>query len=89
MTRDLAAQLLELVAERAQTLRAAGVERFAIGPDGALSVRLAPAVIDAPAVAVVEAEPANVMQDPLAYGLPPGSKVPGFERPPAENGGEL
>lgn len=83
MTRQEAEDLLDLIVERAPTLRAAGIRSVNLG--GA-SFTLAPAEIEE---SVDESEPepgpSDVLHDPTTFGLMPGSGpsiLPKRERPP-------
>jgi hypothetical protein len=80
MTAD---EFLTSLLERAPAMRSAGILEFAC--DG-FHVKLAPADEKpgemVPLGKVVDEAPVSAADDPLTYGLPPGSKVPGFERDP-------
>lgn len=77
------AELLDLIAQKAPELRKAGVRAVTLDGDG-FRVELERHV-DEPAPAPAKqdevVEPADPWNDPATYGLPPGSKVPGFTRP--------
>jgi hypothetical protein len=76
MTTKEAAELLDLIADRAPKLREAGIRgevelagmaRFSVGEDDARRATTTPA-----------AEPiGDPLDDPETFGLPPGSKIPG------------
>jgi hypothetical protein len=88
---DILAVIDGLIA-KAPELRKAGVLSLAIG-DFACTLRPAAAVEHAGASTATadEVSSPEPLSDPLSYGLPPGSRIPGFdppERAPAESGGE-
>lgn len=76
---------LTMLETRAPALRTAGVLELAIGDLRVVLAPQAPQIAEAPVARVaVDDEPASAADDPLTYGLPPGAKVPGFERPDLE-----
>jgi hypothetical protein len=75
-----AADWLDLLIEKAESLRKAGVRRIQF--EGC-EVKLAPP--EPPATIVVESRAVDepeALNDAFTYGLPPGSALPGFRRPP-------
>lgn len=78
------------IVEFARALREAGAVYVKL-PDGlelTLAAKQEPLVIQGEK-RYVEPEPTDPMEDPVTYGLPPGSQIPGFpkrrtERPDAE-----
>jgi hypothetical protein len=80
-------ELLALIAAKAPELRKAGVKAVTLDGDG-FRVELAPHVDETPAPSTKAngdvVEPADPWNDPSTYGLPPGAKVPGFDRPKKE-----
>lgn len=78
------AESLTTIREHVLKLRESGVHVSAIHVDSglvkmtleSLDVGTAPRTRD-----TVEDDPNDAMQDPASYGLPPGSRVPGFDRP--------
>lgn len=72
--------LIDGLIARAPAMRAAGILTIALGD---VSLTLAESQPEAaPSKQKDDPVPRNVFEDPTAYGLPPGSKVPGFEPPP-------
>lgn len=81
-SRATAAQLLELLADKASALRAAGVRRVEL--EGLKFEIAAPEMVPTQVGANEEADEHDVMNDPATYGLAPGSRLPGFTRRPRE-----
>lgn len=75
MDKVTAAELLDLIIERAPALRVAGVLRVDLGGAG---FHLAPAA-DSSAVLADEDDahaPVGLLRDPFTHGVPPGRDVP-------------
>lgn len=90
--------LLTLIESRARGLRAAGVTRVQFSVDGAVSFDLRPGseaeAAPGPRGPLLEDEPLSVFEDPVTFGLPPGTPLPRFRRSggahsnPPEDGNE-
>ncbi len=81
---DQLRDLLDVIAELAPRLRAAGIAGKVEA--GGVAFDLLPAEAPEstqPSVSAEElAKQAEAADEAAAYGLPPGSKIPGFDRPP-------
>jgi len=82
-TKPSPSDLLTLIAQKAPELRKAGVKAITLDGEG-FRVELAPHVEETTQQAAKQeevVEPPDPWNDPQTYGLPPGAKVPGFNRP--------
>lgn len=97
MTQLSPADLLELIESRARGLRAAGVTRVHLSPDGSVSFELIAGLLPDEASGPrgpresQELEPTSAFDDPATFGLPPGTPIPRLRprhRPKPEDGDE-
>jgi hypothetical protein len=86
MTQLSPADLLALIESKARGLRAAGVTRVQLSPDGHVSFELVAGLLPEEASGprgtreLHEPEPTSAFDDPETFGLPPGTPVPSIRR---------